>query len=92
MRLTRRTLPTGVHTLRHPFCSHLVMRGAAMRAVQQLVAHQDLTMTPRYANLSPAALVDTIRLLESRVTKHRRGEIAWRDIETAEGLDRKLNR
>ena len=40
-----------------------------MRAVQELVGHQDLTMTQRYSHLSPAALVDTIRLLESRVVE-----------------------
>jgi integrase len=60
----RAKVPTGVHILRHTFCSHLVMRGAAMRAVQELVGHQDLTMTQRYSHLSPAALNDTIRLLE----------------------------
>jgi len=54
-------LPTGVHILRHTFCSHLVMRGAAMRAVQELVGHQDLTMTQQYSHLSPAALIDTVR-------------------------------
>jgi integrase len=57
---------TGVHILRHTFCSHLVMRGAAMRCVQELVGHQDMTMTQRYSHLSPAALNDTVRLLESR--------------------------
>jgi site-specific recombinase XerD len=41
----RAKVPTGVHILRHTFCSHLVMRGAAMRSVQELVGHQDLTMT-----------------------------------------------
>ena len=83
----RANVPTGVHILRHTFCSHLVMRGAAMRAVQELVGHQDLTMTQRYSHLSPAALVDTIRLLESRVAESGRGEI----LETADGLDRKVN-
>ena len=84
----RAKVPTGVHILRHTFCSHLVMRGAAMRAVQELVGHQDLTMTQRYSHLSPAALVDTIRLLESRVAESGRGEI----LETPEGRDRKLSR
>ena len=79
-------VPTGVHILRHTFCSHLVMRGAAMRSVQELVGHQDLTMTQRYSHLSPAALIDTVRLLESRVAKADRGEI----LETAESRDRKL--
>jgi len=82
----RANVPTGVHILRYTFCSHLVMRGAAIRAVQELVGHQDLTMTQRYAHLSPAALIDTVRLLESRVAESGRGEI----LETAEGRDRKL--
>lgn len=64
------------------------MRGAAMRAVRELVGHQDLTMTQRYSHLGPAALVDTIRLLESRGAESGRGEI----LETAEGRDRKLRR
>jgi site-specific recombinase XerD len=34
-----------VHILRHAFCSHLTMRRTAMPAVQELVGHQDLTMT-----------------------------------------------
>jgi integrase len=78
-RRTARMCRPGVHILRHTFCSHLVVRGAAMRAVQELVGHQDLTMTQRYSHLSPAALVDTIRLLESRVAASGRGEI----LETA---------
>jgi integrase len=82
----RANVPTGVHILRHTFCSHLVMRGAAMRSVQELVGHQDLTMTQRYSHLSPAALIDTVRLLETRPVDSKRGEI----LETAEGGDRKL--
>ncbi len=82
----RANVPTGVHILRHTFCSHLVMRGAAMRSVQELVGHQDLTMTQRYSHLSSAALVDTIRLLETRPAESERGEI----LETGKGRDRKL--
>jgi len=84
----RAKVPTGVHILRHTFCSHLVMKGATMRAVQELVGHQDLTMTQRYSHLSPTALVDTVRLLESRGPVSGHGEIA----ETAGGRERKLNR
>ena len=58
-----------------------------MRAVQELVGHQDLTMTQRGSHLSPAALVDTIRLLESRVAQSGRGEI----LETGEGREGKLS-
>jgi len=73
----RANLKTGVHILRHTFCSHLVMRGAAMRAVQELVGHQDLTMTQRYSHLSPGALGDTIRLLEHRGLPNKM-ETIWR--------------
>ena len=45
-----------VHILRHTFCSHLAMRGAAARGHPGLAAHQDVSMTQRYMLLSPAAL------------------------------------
>jgi len=43
---------SGVHRLRHTFCSHLAMRGAPARAIQELAGHQDLTTTQRYMHLS----------------------------------------
>lgn len=54
----------GVHILRHTFCSHLAMRGAPARAIQELAGHQDLSTTQRYMHLSPAALDAAIRLLD----------------------------
>jgi hypothetical protein len=45
----------GVHRLRDTFCSHLAMRGAPARAIQELAGHKDLTTTQRYMHLSPAA-------------------------------------
>ena len=56
---------SGVHRLRHTFCSHLAMRGAPARAIQELAGHQDLTTTQRYMHLSPAALDSAIRLLDA---------------------------
>jgi len=55
----------GVHRLRHSFCSHLAMRGAPARAIQELAGHQDLMTTERYMHLSPAALDSAIRLLDA---------------------------
>ena len=55
---------SGVHVLRHTFCSHLAMRGAPARAIQEVAGHADLTTTQRYMHLSPAATEDTIRLLD----------------------------
>lgn len=55
---------SGVHMLRHTFCSHLAMRGAPARAIQELAGHMDLSTTQRYMHLSPAAIDNAIRLLE----------------------------
>jgi integrase len=55
---------SGAHRLRHTFCSHLAMRGAPARAIQELAGHQDLITTQRYMHLSPAAIEGAIRLLE----------------------------
>lgn len=54
----------GVHTLRHTFCSHLAMRGAPTRAIQELAGHKDLSTSQRYMHLSPAAIESAIRLLD----------------------------
>lgn len=61
----RANVRPGIHILRHTFCSHLAMRGAPARAIQELAGHQDLSTTQRYMHLSPAALDAAIRLLES---------------------------
>jgi site-specific recombinase XerD len=64
----------GVHILRHTFCSHLAMRGAPARAVQELAGHKELSMTQRYMHLSPAALDSAIRLLDFPQRCQGRGE------------------
>ena len=53
----------GPHMLRHSFCSHLAMRGVPARAIQELAGHRDISTTQRYMHLSPAVVVDAIRLL-----------------------------
>ena len=37
----RANVKPGIHILRHTFCSHLAMRGAPARAIQELAGHQD---------------------------------------------------
>src|SRR6476620_2930050 len=65
----------GVHVLRHTFCSHLAMRGAGARAIQELAGHQDLSTTQRYMHVSPAAIESAIRLLNSPIVLPGRGDI-----------------
>ena len=60
----RANVKAGVHILRHTFCSHLAMRGAPPRAIQELAGHRDLSTTQRYMHLTPAALDSAIRLLD----------------------------
>ncbi len=78
----------GPHILRHTFCSHLAMRGASTRAIQELAGHQDIGTTQRYMHLSPAATRSAIDLLEQPTPMSTRGDI----VETEELGIGKLNR
>ena len=55
----------GWHALRHSFASHLVMRGASLKAVQELLGHSSIQMTMRYAHLAPEVVNETVRLLDA---------------------------
>jgi integrase len=77
----------GVHILRHTFCSHLAMRGAPARAIQELAGHQELSMTQRYMHLSPAALNAAIRLLDFPQRRSGRGDI----LETVNDAEKKVS-
>ena len=53
------------HDLRHTFASHLIMKGADITTVKELLGHNTLTMTMRYAHLAPSHKVKAVALLES---------------------------
>lgn len=57
-------LPRGQasHVLRHTFASHFIMNGGNIVTLQKILGHSSLTMTLRYAHLSPDHLADAIRL------------------------------
>jgi len=68
----------GPHILRHTFCSHLAMHGAATGAIQALAGHADLTTTQRYMHLSPDAIDSAIGLLDRAGEKAARGALGRR--------------
>jgi integrase len=51
------------HDLRHTFASHLIMKGASLKEVQELLGHKDIKMTMRYAHLSQENKRKAINLL-----------------------------
>ncbi len=52
------------HGLRHTFASQLVMRGASLKAVQELLGHESIEMTLRYSHLTPDVKKEAVRLLD----------------------------
>jgi len=56
------------HVLRHTFCSRLVQLGAPLANVQELMGHEVIETTMRYAHLAPDHDASDISLLSKYVT------------------------
>lgn len=62
-----------IHTLRHTFASHLIMKGVDMLTVSKLLGHSDIKTTQIYSHIAPDHLQGAINQFSSLPLTFNRG-------------------
>jgi len=82
------------HDLRHTFASYLVMSGADMKTVSELLGHKTMTMTERYSHLSDSHKQKAVERLSTNFSFGTATKTATRKKEAVDNLqlsDDKIN-
>jgi len=58
------------HDLRHTFSSRFAMRGGSLKALQEILGHESIKTTMRYAHLSQEHKREAINLLNGLTGKN----------------------
>lgn len=63
-----------LHDLRHTYASWLIQSGASIKAVQELLGHATVSVTGKYAHLSPGHLKDAVARISRAQNGHSQKE------------------